>query len=115
MMKNEYFLPKISELHIDDYDLYKCPFDINFSEKLNLIFGTNGLGKTTFLNILQYSIIGPYTGKITFRNWKDQQKLRRPMLDKKYFRSRMNNVKESAMVKVAFFLGKDQYEVWHRM
>ena len=114
-MKNEYFLPKIMELHIDDYDLYKCPFDIIFSKKLNLIFGTNGLGKTTFLNILQYSIIGPYTGKITFRNWKDQQKLRRPMLGKKYFRSRMNNVKESAMVKVVFLLGNDQYEVWHNL
>ena len=61
-MKN-YCLPKIKELHISNYDLYICPFDVEFSEKINFVFGTNGLGKTTFLNIMQYAVIGPYTGE----------------------------------------------------
>lgn len=114
-MITKYFLPRIKELHIYNYDLYKCPLDINFSSKLNLIFGTNGLGKTTLLNILQYSIIGPYIGKVESRNWKDQQKLRRPMHDKNYFNNRMNAKSESAQVKVIYTLGTDLYEVWHSL
>lgn len=111
----KYYLPKIKEIEINNYDLYKCPINIVFSEKLNLIFGTNGLGKTTLLNIIQYSIIGPYTGKIRSRNWKDHQKLKRPMHDKNYFRNRMNNKLEEAEVKIKFTLGKDAYEVWHSL
>lgn len=111
----DYFLPKIKELHINNYDLFKCPFDVNFSEKINLVFGTNGIGKTTFLNIIQYSIIGPYIGKIQSRNWKNKQKLRRPTLDKYYFRNRMTNKSESSKVQVVFYLGNDKYEVEHSL
>ena len=53
-MEIKYYLPKLKELHIYNFDLYKCPLDIQFSSRLNLVFGTNGLGKTTLLNILQY-------------------------------------------------------------
>lgn len=114
-MDSKYFLPKIEELNIFDYDLYKCPFNISFSSKLNLVFGTNGLGKTTLLNILQYAIIGPYNGKMTSRNYKDQQKLRRPMHDRYYFRNRMRNISEDARVRVVYKLGNDIYEVWHSL
>ena len=114
-MNTKYFLPKIRELHIYNYDLYKCPLDIKFSSKLNLIFGTNGLGKTTLLNIIQYSIIGPYIGKVESRNWKDQQKSRRPMYEKNYFKNRMNAKDENAEVKVIYTLGCDSYEVWHSL
>ena len=114
-MDSKYYLPKIEELNIFDYDLYKCPLNIFFSSKLNLIFGTNGLGKTTLLNILQYSIIGPYNGKITSRNYKDQQKLRRPVHDRNYFRNRMRNISEDARVRVVYKLGNDTYEVWHSL
>ena len=58
-MDSKYFLPKIEELNIFDYDLYKCPLNISFSSKLNLVFGTNGLGKTTLLKIVP--IIGIIT------------------------------------------------------
>ena len=112
-MEIKYYLPKLKELHIYNFDLYKCPLDIQFSSRLNLVFGTNGLGKTTLLNILQYAIIGPYTGKVKSRNWKDQQKLKRPMLDKNYFRNRMSNQSQQAEVKVVYSLGNDLYEVWH--
>lgn len=71
--------------------------------------------KTTLLNILQYAIIGPYTGKVKSRNWKDQQKLKRPMLDKNYFRNRMSNQSQQAEVKVVYSLGNDLYEVWHSL
>ena len=114
-MDSKYYLPKIKELTITDYDLYKCPLKITFSSKLNLIFGSNGLGKTTLLNILQYSIIGPYKDKMTSRNYKDQQKLRRPVYSKTYFRNRMGNVSEDAKVCVIYQLGNDLYEVEHSL
>lgn len=114
-MKSEYYLPRIKELHIRDFDLYKCPLDVIFSSKLNLVFGTNGLGKTTFLNIIQYSIIGPYYGQMKSRNWKDQQKLKRPMLEKDYFRNRMSEQREDAYVTVVYTLGNDEYEVSHSL
>ncbi len=101
-----YYLPRIKELYISNYDLYICPFNVKFSEKINLVFGTNGLGKTTFLNIIQYAIIGPYTGKVESRNWKEQQKLKRPTLEKYYFRNRMHEQSDEAEVKVIFNLGQ---------
>ena len=114
-MDSRYFLPKIKELNIYDYDLYKCPLKISFSSKLNLVFGTNGLGKTTLLNIMQYSIIGPYNGKLSARNYKNEQKLKRPMYGRNYFRNRMKNIKEDARVQVVYELGEDVYEVWHSL
>ncbi len=102
-------------MHIYSYDLYKCPLNIKFSDKLNLIFGTNGLGKTTLLNIIQYSLIGPYVGRVKSRNWKDQQKLKRPILDKNYFRNRMLKKDELAEVKVVYTLGEDEYVVCHSL
>ena len=110
-----YYLPRIKELYISNYDLYICPFNVKFSEKINLVFGTNGLGKTTFLNIIQYAIIGPYTGKVESRNWKEQQKLKRPTLEKYYFRNRMHEQSDEAEVKVIFNLGNDKYQVVHSL
>ena len=48
-----YCLPQIKELHISNYDLYICPFDVEFSEKINLVFGTNGLGDNAIMMIVQ--------------------------------------------------------------
>ena len=110
-----YCLPKIKELYISNYDLYICPFDVEFSEKINFVFGTNGLGKTTFLNIMQYAVIGPYIGKVQSRNWKEQQKLKRPTFEKYYFRNRMCEQSDKAEVRVIFYLGNDKYEVIHSL
>ena len=68
-MEFNYYLPKIKRLKIDNFDLYKCPLEIDLSDKLNIIFGTNGLGKTTLLNIIRYSIIGPYKGREQVRKY----------------------------------------------
>lgn len=50
-MEFNYYLPKIKRLKIDNFDLYKCPLEIDLSDKLNIIFGTNGLGKTIITNV----------------------------------------------------------------
>ncbi|HEM5118012.1 TPA: AAA family ATPase, partial [Streptococcus suis] len=52
-------LPVLKKMIINNYDLYTCPLELEFSETLNLIRGTNGTGKSTLLHIILYSIIGP--------------------------------------------------------
>ncbi|HFI0622659.1 TPA: AAA family ATPase [Streptococcus suis] len=114
-MKIEYYLPKIKKVKIEEYDLYECPLHIDMSEKLNIIFGTNGLGKTTLLNIIQYSIIGPYNGQVKHRNYKDKQKSRRPMLDKNYFCNRMTIPSAEASVEVEYSIGSTDFIVKHSL
>lgn len=61
---NKFFLPQIEKISIHNYSLYHCPLEINFSSKLNIIYGTNGTGKSTLLMMLLFSIVGPYRGGI---------------------------------------------------
>lgn len=110
-----YPLPIIKEIQIENYDLYKCPVSINFSSKLNIFLGTNGMGKTTFLSIVQYSIIGPYNDAMKQRNYKGETKKKRPMLSTNFFRNRMINISDEAKVIVKFALGNDSYEVCHSL
>lgn len=115
MIEFNYYLPKIKWLKIENFDLYQCPLEIEMSDKLNIIFGTNGLGKTTLLNIIQYSIIGPYKGKVEVRNYKDQQKSRRPMFEKDYFKNRMQLPSNKAVVEVEFSIANDTFLTRHSL
>lgn len=114
-MEFNYYLPKIKRLKIDNFDLYKCPLEIDLSDKLNIIFGTNGLGKTTLLNIIRYSIIGPYKGREQVRNYKEQQKSRRPMFDRDYFKNRMEFPLNVAEVEVEFSIANDTFVTKHSL
>ena len=114
-MEFNYYLPKIKRLKIDNFDLYKCPLEIDLSDKLNIIFGTNGLGKTTLLNIIRYSVIGPYKGRERVRNYKDQQKSRRPMFDRDYFKNRMQVPLNEAEVEVEFSIANDTFITKHSL
>ena len=113
IMKNPLPVPK--KIEIRNYDLYKCPLSIEFSKGLNIVFGTNGLGKSTFLYILQYSIIGPYIDGIKTRNYKGTQTTRRPIYDEGFFRQRMKDQNEKAQVKIGYVLGKRKFVVTHSL
>ncbi len=52
-MEFNYYLPKIKRLTIENFDLYNCPLEIEMSDKLNVIFGTNGLGDNAIMMIVQ--------------------------------------------------------------
>jgi|GEM_PF-2672702 len=54
------YLPKLDEIHIVNYSLYfKEPsFSFKFKDGISAIVGANGIGKTTFVNILIYCLVG---------------------------------------------------------
>ncbi|MBC1470252.1 hypothetical protein HB803_13860 [Listeria welshimeri] len=95
-------LPIIKKMIINNFDLYECPFEINFSQTLNLIYGTNGTGKSTLLHIILYSIIGPYTRGIKFKNYEGKKRALRSTLKESFFRDRMSEMSEEANVVVEF-------------
>lgn len=111
----QYPLPIPKKFEIKNFDLYKCPINIDFARGLNIVFGTNGLGKSTFLYILQYSIIGPYMDGVKTRNYQGEQKIRRPIYNDDFFRQRMKEQSEKARVKVGFSLGNKKFVVTHSL
>ena len=114
-MSKKYPLPKLEYMDIEGYDLYKCPMVIDFNKKLNIVFGTNGLGKTTLLTMIQYAIIGPYCGAQKSRNYGGEQKKRRPIYEKGFFRNRMNEINKQAFVRMRFTINNDKYDVKHSL
>lgn len=114
-MNKKYPLPKLLFMNIEGYDLYKCPIEINFNKKLNIIFGTNGLGKTTLLTMIQYSVIGPYCGAQKSRNYGGEQKKKRPIYERNFFRNRMRDINENAFVRICFTIDKDKYDIKHSL
>lgn len=114
-MNKKYPLPKLEYMEIEGYDLYKYPMAIDFNKKLNIVFGTNGLGKTTLLTMIQYAVIGPYCGAQKSRNYGGEQKKRRPIYEKGFFRNRMKEINKQAFVRMRFTINNDKYDVKHSL
>lgn len=64
--------------------------DYAFVEGLNLIIGGNGVGKTTFISILKYALIGLYKKDLDVRVYKGEKRLFRKTYSNSntFFRSR---------------------------
>lgn len=88
---------------------------VDFNKKLNIVYGTNGLGKTTLLTMIQYAVIGPYCGAQKSRNYGGEQKKRRPIYEKDFFRNRMHEMNPRAFVRMRFTINDDQYDVKHSL
>ena len=112
---NKFYLPKLKRLIIENFSLYECPLNIDFSKKLSIIFGTNGTGKSTLLMIILFSIIGPYRGGIKTKTRKNQRKDNRPFYDEDFFRDRAVEKTEEAKVISFFKINKDEYIVEHSL
>lgn len=115
MKSARYPFPIPDELYIENYDLYKCPVSIAFSDGINVVFGANGLGKSTLLYIIQYSILGPYAGSLRMRSYRGEQRTRRPIHDGDFFRLRMNKQDENASVTVKFKVDETLFTVKHSL
>lgn len=77
MENHRVYLPTLKKIKIVDYSLYSEDIDYDFIEGLNLIVGGNGVGKTTFINILKYALIGLYKKDLDVKVYKGEKRLSR--------------------------------------
>lgn len=105
----------MEKLIVQNYSLYNCPVNINFSSKLNIIYGTNGTGKSTLLMMILFSIVGPYRGSIKTKVRQEQRRDNRPIYDESFFSARMTSVGEEPSVTAYFSINQDKYVVRHSL
>ncbi|GEM_PF-931644 len=112
---NQFYLPNIKRVGIYNYSLYECPLVIDFSSKLNIIYGTNGTGKSTLLMMLLFSIVGPYRGGIKTKVRKEQRRDNRPIYDESFFKDRTIDYSDDSRIVSEFCINKDEYVVTHSL
>ena len=75
MRKDKIYLPTLKRVKISNYSLYKKDIDYEIINGLNLIIGGNGVGKTTFISIIKYALIGLYKKDLDVRVYKGEKRL----------------------------------------
>ncbi len=75
MRDNKIYLPTLKRVRISNYSLYNQDIDYEFVKGLNLIIGGNGVGKTTFISIIKYALIGLYKKDLDVKNYKGEKRL----------------------------------------
>jgi DNA repair exonuclease SbcCD ATPase subunit len=118
-MDNKY-LPSLKKIVIKNFSLYpgNLNFTYNFIKGVNLIIGGNGVGKTTFLNIIKYALIGLYKKEtdVKRREYKgiEYRYEKRVNLPYNYFSNRMDqsvDYNEKAEVTLTFRINKKTFEI----
>uniref|UniRef100_UPI0006D2ACEF AAA family ATPase n=1 Tax=Clostridium sp. NkU-1 TaxID=1095009 RepID=UPI0006D2ACEF len=54
------YLPNLRKIVVNNYSLYtqNPTFEFSFKEGISAVVGANGIGKTTFVNMIIYALIG---------------------------------------------------------
>ena len=116
-MSRRIFLPELLSINIKNYTLYPNGLDYtyDFVKGINLILGGNGMGKTTFVNIIKFGLIGLYRkAKDLTRTYKDRAIVKRLLYPSDYFSARKDdsiNVSEEAIVTLRFLIRGAQFVV----
>ncbi|KQS46555.1 hypothetical protein ASG38_12230 [Flavobacterium sp. Leaf359] len=114
------YLPALEAITIQNFSLYPgdLNFTYNFIDGINLIIGGNGVGKTTFLNILKFAIIGLYKKGIDVKRREyrgvEYRYEKRVNLPYSFFSNRMDNsvtYNHTAKVIIKFGIGDKKFEV----
>lgn len=90
-MSRQIYLPELSSINIKNYTLYPKGLDYTyvFVKGVNLILGGNGMGKTTFVNIIKFGLIGLYKKAMDLtRTYKDRAIVKRLLYPTNYFSAR---------------------------
>lgn len=114
-MSKRIYLPTLKRVIIKNYSLYNKDIDFEFIQGLNLIIGGNGVGKTTFINIVKYALIGLYKKDLDVRNYKGEKRLIRGNYKNcnHYFRNRTKGElsDESGYVELYFNINDIEFRV----
>lgn len=120
MELNKKHLPSLKSIQIQNFSLYPRDLDLKyeFIDGINLIIGGNGVGKTTFLNILKFALIGLYKKGIDVkrREWRgvEYRFEKRVNLPYTFFSNRMDHTQtynENAKVILTFSFDNKTFEV----
>lgn len=116
-MSRRIYLPELVRINIKNYTLYPNGLDYtyDFVKGVNLILGGNGMGKTTFVNIIKFGLIGLYKkAKDLTRTYKDRAIVKRLLYPEDYFRARKDDsvhVDGDATVTLNFRIREDNFVV----
>lgn len=94
MNANTIYLPTLERIEIKNYSLYNQDLVYDFISGINLVIGGNGVGKTTFINIIKYSLIGLYKKDLVTRNYNGEKREIRTSYTNSntFFRNRTQNL-----------------------
>ena len=93
-MSRQIFLPELLSISIKNYTLYPNGLDYTFDfvKGVNLVLGGNGMGKTTFVNIVRYAILGLYKKPFGYtRTYQGNIIEKRQLFPERYFSNRMDD------------------------
>ena len=116
-MSRRIYLPELESINIKNYTLYPNGLDYtyNFVKGVNLVLGGNGMGKTTFVNIIKFGLIGLYKKAKNFtRTYKDRAIVKRLLYPGDYFRARKDDsvpVNGESTVTLRFRIKEYNFEV----
>lgn len=115
-MRNIY-LPELLAVHIKNYTLYPHGLDYKheFIKGFNLVLGGNGMGKTTFVSLIKYALIGNYKKQYEYtRTYRDNKIEKRERHPDDFFRNRKDNsirVESDPIIILKFKVNKTTFEV----
>lgn len=111
------FLPELISIELQNFTLYPkgLSYKYDFINGANLILGGNGMGKTTFVNIIKYAIIGHYKKPFDYtRTYKDRIIEKRILYPIDYFKNRMDSqivLENKAKVIIKFKINQNLFIV----
>jgi hypothetical protein len=88
------FLPELLSINIKNYTLYPngLDFTFDFVKGFNLVLGGNGMGKTTFVSLIKYALIGNYRKQFDYtKSYKDNKIEKRERNSDDFFKNRADN------------------------
>ena len=93
-MSRQIYLPELLSINLKNYTLYPngMNYTYDFVKGVNLILGGNGMGKTTFVNIIKFGLIGLYRkAKDLTRTYQGRAIVKRLLYSSDYFSARKDD------------------------
>ncbi|MEN2436289.1 AAA family ATPase [Weeksellaceae bacterium A-14] len=111
------FLPELISINIKNYTLYPNDLDYTFDfvKGFNLILGGNGMGKTTFVSLIKYALIGNYKKQYEYtRTYKENKIEKRERNSDNFFRNRIDDsfeIDSDPTVTISFKIDKTIFTI----